>query len=104
VDIENYLKLVIGITLGISLLVFGFAFWNSATEDYYNKLNGKTYEIESCLQYMEAPLSSIGDRDDCLKKRQLGGAFMAVGTVILWGTLYLNKNYIEELMKNYKLI
>ena len=53
---------------------------------------------------MEAPLSSIGDRDDCLKKRQLGGAFMAVGTVILWGTLYLNKNYIEELMKNYKLI
>ena len=50
------------------MLVFGSVFWNTATEDYYNKLNGETYEINSCLQYMEPPLSSMEERDDCTKK------------------------------------
>ena len=58
-EIENYWKLVIGITFGVCMLVFGSVFWASATEDYYNKLNGETYEINSCLQYMEPPLSSM---------------------------------------------
>jgi len=48
VEIENYWKLVIGATLGISLIIFGLAFWNSATEDYTSHLNDKTYEITSC--------------------------------------------------------
>ena len=65
--ILGYQKLVIGITLGLSFLIFGTVFWDSATEDYYNKLNGETYEIDSCMQYMEPPLGSIGDRDDCFR-------------------------------------
>ena len=52
--------------------VFGSVFWNTATEDYYNKLNGETYQIDNCLQYMEPPLSSMEERDDCNQKRQLG--------------------------------
>jgi hypothetical protein len=104
VEIENYLKLVIGATLGISLIIFGLAFWNSATEDYYNKLNGETYEIESCLQYMDHPLNSIGDRDDCLQKRKSGGIFISLGIFTLWGTIYTNRDYLTDLMERNNLL
>ena len=103
-EIENYWKLVIGITFGVCMLVFGSVFWNTATEDYYNKLNGETYEIDSCLQYMEPPLSSMEDRDDCTQKRQLGGIFTTIGIVSLWATIYINKNYILQLLKNNNLL
>ena len=76
-EIENYWKLVIGTTLGISLIIFGLAFWNSATEDYVSHLNEKTYDISSCQQYMD--LGSIADRDDCLQKRKTGGIFISLG-------------------------
>jgi len=99
VSIEEYWKLVIGITLGLSFLIFGTVFWDSATEDYHNKLNGKTYEIESCIQYMD--LGSIADRDECIQKKQIGGTFLAVGTLILWGTLFFNKNYLSIIFKKY---
>tara|TARA_B100000614_G_scaffold227844_1_gene219242 strand:- start:651 stop:965 length:315 start_codon:yes stop_codon:yes gene_type:complete len=104
VEIENYWKLVIGITFGVCMLVFGSVFWNTATEDYYNKLNGETYEIDSCLQYMEPPLSSMEERDDCNQKRQLGGIFTTIGIVSLWATIYINKNYILQLLKNNNLL
>ena len=103
-EIQDQWKLVIGTTLGICLVVFGLVFWNSATDDYYNKLNGETYEIESCLQYMEHPLNSIGDRDDCLEKRKLGGLFIGLGIFALWGTIYTNKNYLTEWMKQKDLL
>ena len=103
-EIENYWKLVIGITFGVCMLVFGSVFWNTATEDYYNKLNGETYEIDSCLQYMEPPLSSMEERDDCTQKRQLGGIFTTIGVVSLWATIYINKNYILQLLKNNNLL
>ena len=99
--IKEYWKLVIGITLGLSLLVFGTVFWDSATGDYYNKLNGETYEIETCIQYMEPPLGSISDRDECVEKRQIGGIFLGLGTLILWATLYFNKEQISMLFKKY---
>ena len=86
------------------MLVFGSVFWNTATEDYYNKLNGETYEIDSCLQYMEPPLSSMEERDDCTQKRQLGGVFTAIGVVSLWATIYINKDYIMHLLKQNNLI
>ena len=98
--IEEYWKLVIGITLGLSLLVFGTVFWDSATGDYYNKLNGETYEIETCIQYMEPPLGSIQDRDECVQKKQIGGIFLTFGTFTLWITIYLNKEYFELLFRN----
>jgi len=104
VKIENSWKLVIGITFGVCMLVFGSVFWNTATEDYYNKLNGETYQIDNCLQYMEPPLSSIEERDDCNQKRQLGGIFTIVGVISLWATVYLNKNYILQLLKENNLI
>ena len=103
-DIEQYWKLTIGITLGICLVVFGSVFWNSATEDYYNKLNAKTYEIDSCLQYMEPPLSSMEDRDDCLQKRQFGGLFTGLGVMVLWATIYTNKHYILSQMTDNNLL
>ncbi|MDG1544666.1 MAG: hypothetical protein P8R32_00215 [Candidatus Poseidoniia archaeon] len=103
-EIENYWKLVIGITFGVCMLVFGSVFWNTATEDYYNKLNGETYEIDSCLQYMEPPLSSMEERDDCTQKRQLGGVFTAIGVVSLWATIYINKDYIMHLLKQNNLL
>ena len=99
--IEDYWKLIIGITLGLSFLIFGTVFWDSATDEYYNKLNGETYEIESCIQYMEPPLGSISDRDECVQKRQIGGTFLGIGTVILWATLYFNKEQISILFKKY---
>ncbi len=99
--VEEYWKIVIGTTLGVCLLIFGAVFWDSATEDYYNKLNEKTYEIDSCIQYMEPPLGSMMDRDECLQKRQIGGSFIGVGTLILWGSLYLNKNYLSVLFEKY---
>ena len=83
------------------MLVFGSVFWNTATEDYYNKLNGETYEIETCIQYMEPPLGSISDRDECVEKRQIGGIFLGLGTLILWATLYFNKEQISILFKKY---
>jgi len=86
------------------MLVFGSVFWNTATEDYYNKLNGETYEIDSCLQYMEPPLSSMEERDDCTQKRQLGGVFTAIGVVSLWATIYINKDYIMHLLKQNNLL
>lgn len=99
--IEEYWKLIIGITLGLSLLIFGTVFWDSATGDYYNKLNGETYEIETCIQYMEPPLGSISDRDDCVQKRQIGGIFLGIGTFTLWATIYFNKENINKLFKEY---
>jgi len=86
------------------MLVFGSVFWNSATEDYYSVLNEKTYEINNCLQYMEPPLASIQDRDDCVQKRQLGGVFTAIGAITLWATIYINKDYIMKLMKENNLL
>ena len=103
-EIENYWKLVIGITFGVCMLVFGSVFWNTATEDYYNKLNGETYEIDSCLQYMEPPLSSMEERDACTQKRQLGGIFTTIGIVSLWATIYINKDYIFQLLKDNNLL
>ena len=103
-EIENYWKLVIGITFGVCMLVFGSVFWNTATEDYYNKLNGETYEINSYLQYMESPLSSMEERDDCTQKRQLGGIFTTIGIVSLWATIYINKDYIFQLLKDNNLL
>ena len=103
-DIEQYWKLTIGITLGLCLVIFGTVFWNSATEDYYNKLNAKTYEIDSCLQYMEPPLSSMEDRDEWLQKRHFAGIFIGLGSVTLWATIYTNKDYIMSLMKENNLI
>ena len=86
------------------MLIFGTVFWNRATEDNYNKLNGETYEIDSCLQYMEPPLASIQDRDECLQKRQFGGLFIVSGVVILWATIYINKDFIWQLLKNNNLL
>jgi hypothetical protein len=102
VEIENYWKLVIGTTLGISLIIFGLAFWNSATEDYVSHLNEKTYDISSCQQYMD--LGSIADRDDCLQKRKTGGIFISLGIFALWGTIYTNKDYLTDLMKQKNLL
>ena len=98
---EKYWKLVIGTTLGICLLIFGTVFWDSGTEDYYNPVTEQTNKIETCSDYMEYPIYSIGDRDDCLQKRQLGGIFIGLGTLVLWGTLYLNKDYLSILFKKY---
>ena len=50
---------------------------------------------------MEPPLGSISDRDECVQKRQIGGAFLGIGTVILWATLYFNKEQINILFKKY---
>jgi hypothetical protein len=50
---------------------------------------------------MEYPMYSIGDRDECLQKRQTGGSFIGAGTLVLWGTLYLNKNYLSVLFEKY---
>ena len=86
------------------MLVFGSVFWNTATEDYYNKLNAETYEIDSCLQYMEPPLSSMEERDDCTQKRQLGGIFTTIGIVSLWATIYINIDYIFQLLKDNNLL
>ncbi len=86
------------------MLVFGSVFWNSATEDYYNKLNGETYQIDDCLQYMEPPLSSMEERDGCAQKRQLGGIFTTIGIVSLWATIYINKDYIFQLLKDNNLL
>ena len=86
------------------MLVFGSVFWNTATEDYYNKLNGETYEIDSCLQYMEPPLSSMEERDDCTQKRQLGGIFTTTGIVSLCATIYINKDHIFQLLKDNNLL
>tara|TARA_B100002052_G_C15799117_1_gene560203 strand:- start:697 stop:999 length:303 start_codon:yes stop_codon:yes gene_type:complete len=97
--IQGYQTLAIGLTLGLSFLIFGIVFWDSATEDYYNKLNGETYEIDSCIQYMEPPLGSIGDRDSCVQKRQIGASFLILGTISLWVTIYFNKKYLYNLMK-----
>jgi hypothetical protein len=102
VEIENYWKLVIGATLGISLIIFGLAFWNSATEEYTSHLNDETYEITSCQQYMD--LGSIADRDDCLQKRKSGGIFISLGIIALWGTIYTNKDYLTELMERNNLL
>ena len=93
---------MIGATLGISLIIFGLAFWNSATEDYTSHLNDKTYEITSCQQYMD--LGSIADRDDCLQKRKTGGIFISLGIFALWGTIYTNKDYLTDFMKKYELL
>lgn len=98
-DITEYWKTIIGITLGLSLLVFGLAFWNSATaDDYTSHLNDKTYTIESCQQYMDFGL--ISDRDKCLQKREIGGTFIGSGILVLWATIYLNKDYLEKIMKD----
>ena len=41
-DITEYWKTIIGITLGLSFLVFGLAFWNSATADDYTSKMAKS--------------------------------------------------------------
>ncbi len=97
--IGEYWKLVVGITLGLSLLIFGTVFWDSATEDYYEKLNDKTYEIDSCIQYMD--LGSIADRDECVQKKQIGAVFLVIGALILWGTLFFNKENLFAIFKEY---
>ena len=99
--IQGYQKLVIGITIGLSFLIFGTVFWDSATEDYYNPVSEKTNKVGTCSDYMEYPIYSIGDRDKCLQKRQIGGSFIGVGTLVLWGSLYLNKNYLSVLFEKY---
>ena len=98
---EEYWKLIVGITLGLSFLIFGIVFWDSATGDYYSNLSQKNYEIENCAQYMDPPLASISDRDECVQKRQIGGIFLAMGTITLWATLYFNKEQINILFKKY---
>ena len=103
-EIQDYWKLVIGITLGVSLIVFGLAFWNSAVEDHYNPVTEKTHVIETCSDYMEYPIYSIGDRDDCLDERKTGGIFISLGIFALWGTIYINKDYLQKLMENYDLL
>jgi len=103
VDITEYWKTIIGITLGISFLVFGLAFWNSATaDDYTSHLNNKTYTIDNCQQYMD--LGSIIDRDECLQKRKVGGTFLGSGILVLWVSIYINKQYIEKIMKDNNLL
>ena len=99
--VEEYWKLVIGTTLGVCLLIFGAVFWESATEDVYNPVSEKTNKVETCSDYMEYPMYSIGDRDECLQKRQIGGSFIGAGTLVLWGSLYLNKNYLSTLFEKY---
>ena len=103
-EIQDYWKLVIGITLGVSLIVFGLAFWYSAVEDHYNPVTEKTHVIETCSDYMEYPIYSIGDRDDCLDERKTGGIFISLGIFALWGTIYTNKDYLQKLMENYDLL
>ena len=103
-EIQDYWKLVIGVTIGICLIIFGLAFWNNATEDRYNPVTEKTHEIKTCSQYMEYPLYSIGDRDDCLQKRKVGGFFIGLGIFTLWGTLYTNKDYLTEFMNEKDLL
>ena len=103
-EIQDYWKLVIGTTLGVSLIVFGLAFWNSATEDHYNPVTEKTHDIETCSDYMEYPIYSIGDRDDCLQERKTGGIFISLGIFALWGTIYTNKDYLTELMEQNNLL
>ena len=93
---------MIGATLGISLIIFGLAFWNSATEDYTSHLNDKTYEITSCQQYMD--LGSIADRDDCLQKRKIGGIFISLGNDAVSAEIYTNKDYLTDLMKQKNLL
>ena len=46
-------------------------------------------------------LGSIADRDECVQKKQIGGTFLAVGTLILWGTLFSNKEYLSSIFKKY---
>ena len=53
---------------------------------------------------MEPPLSSMEDRDDCLQKRQFGGLFTGLGVMVLWATIYTNKDYILSLMKDNNLL
>tara|TARA_Y100001960_G_C14237854_1_gene616901 strand:+ start:94 stop:408 length:315 start_codon:yes stop_codon:yes gene_type:complete len=98
---EEYWKLIVGITLGLSFLIFGTVFWDSATGDYYSNLSQKNYEIETCAQYMDPPLASISDRDECVQKRQIGAIFLAAGTLTLWATLYFNKEKLSLLFKIY---
>ena len=99
--IEEYWKLIVGITLGLSFLIFGTVFWDSATGDYYSNLSQKNYEIETCAQYMDPPLASISDRDECVQKREIGGTFLGLGTCTLWATIYFNKEQINLLFKKY---
>ena len=53
---------------------------------------------------MDPPLSSMEERDDCIQKRQLGGIFTVFGVIILWATIYINKDYIMKLMKENNLL
>ena len=103
-EIETSWKLAIGITFGVCMLIFGSVFWNSATEDYYNPVHNETYKIDSCLQYMDPPLSSMQERDECIEKRKIGGVFTAIGVVSLWATIYINKDYILQLLKENNLL
>ena len=99
--VEEYWKLVIGTTLGVCLLIFGAVFWESATEDVYNPVSENTNKVETFSDYMEYTMYSIGDRDECLQKRQLGGTLLGLGNIILCGPLYLNKDYLSTIFKKY---
>ena len=103
-NITEYWKTIIGVTLGISLLVFGLVFWNSATEDYYNPVTDQTNKVETCSDYMQYPMFSIGDRDECSQKKKIGGAFLGSGILTLWATIYINKDYLEKIMKDKNLL
>ena len=61
-------------------------------------------DFETCSDYMEYPIYSIGDRDDCLEERKTGGIFISLGIFALWGTIYLNKDYLQKLMETYDLL
>ena len=102
--VEEYWKLVIGATLGVCLLIFGAVFWESATEDVYNPVSEKTNKVETCSDYMQYPIFSVGDRDNCLQKRKVGGAFLGSGILVLWATIYINKDYLETIMKDKNLL
>ena len=43
---------------------------------------------------------SIGDRDECSQKKKIGAGFLGSGILTLWATIYINKDYLEKIMKD----
>ena len=39
-----------------------------------------------------------------IEKRKIGGVFTAIGVVSLWATIYINKDYILQLLKENNLL
>jgi hypothetical protein len=46
-------------------------------------------------------LGSIADRDECVQKKQIGAVFLVIGALILWGTLFFNKENLFAIFKEY---